>query len=228
MLGSMRVLIFIVILTTAAVARAQYDVAPSSIAGGGGASADITLVTRGTVGQSATMAANGGLFSLDSGFWPALGGVSLTTTSPTPAVSPSSPTPTRTFFVLPTASRTFPPTSTTTATALVSPTPTPIEPSATPESTMTETTATPEKTMTPDTTFTATVTPPPCVGDCDVDGSVTVDEIVRMVSIALGVDDVVNCGAADQNDDGDISVDEIVLAVNNALDGCGAVNDERT
>jgi len=49
-----------------------------------------------------------------------------------------------------------------------------------------------------------------------------------MVSIALGVDEVTSCAAADQNDDGDVSVDEIVLAVNDALNGCGPVNDERT
>jgi hypothetical protein len=61
-----------------------------------------------------------------------------------------------------------------------------------------------------------------CVGDCNVDGSVTVDEIVRMVNIALGQQDVSICPAADRDGSGTVTVDEIVQAVNNALNGCPA------
>lgn len=61
-----------------------------------------------------------------------------------------------------------------------------------------------------------------CVGDCDGDGFVTVDEIVRMVNIALGQQPLSVCPAADGNGDGQVTVDEIVRAVNNALNGCGA------
>ena len=69
-----------------------------------------------------------------------------------------------------------------------------------------------------------TPTPTPmqsCVGDCDGDGMVTVDEILKMVSIALGapVDD---CPAGDRDGDGEITVDEVLTAVTNALDGCPA------
>jgi hypothetical protein len=59
-----------------------------------------------------------------------------------------------------------------------------------------------------------------CVGDCDDNGAVTVAELVRAVSIALGTTAVENCEAVDRNDDGRVSVDELVAAVNNALAGC--------
>lgn len=77
---------------------------------------------------------------------------------------------------------------------------------------------------------TATATAPPtetsapqaCTGDCDGDGSVTVDEVVRGVNIALGTLAVTECQAFDQNADTLVTVDEIVAAVNRALNGCGA------
>jgi hypothetical protein len=59
-----------------------------------------------------------------------------------------------------------------------------------------------------------------CVGDCNGNGQVTVDEILTMVNIALGNADVSACGAGDANEDGQITVDEILTAVNNALNGC--------
>jgi hypothetical protein len=59
-----------------------------------------------------------------------------------------------------------------------------------------------------------------CVGDCGGDRSVTVDEIISMVSIALGNAAVEECDAGDANIDGQITVDEILAAVNNALNGC--------
>jgi hypothetical protein len=61
-----------------------------------------------------------------------------------------------------------------------------------------------------------------CVGDCDGDGSVTVDEIVRGVNIALGMSSVDDCPAFDGDGDGSVTVDEVVTAVNNALNGCAA------
>jgi hypothetical protein len=60
----------------------------------------------------------------------------------------------------------------------------------------------------------------PCVGDCDGDGNVTVDEIVRLVSIALGTATLDTCPAGDGDGSGSITVDEIVTAVTNALSGC--------
>ncbi|HEX7410270.1 MAG TPA: hypothetical protein VF515_21830 [Candidatus Binatia bacterium] len=62
--------------------------------------------------------------------------------------------------------------------------------------------------------------PSTCVGDCDGNGSVTVDEILTMVNIVLGDAPLLNCEAADANHDGQVTVDKIFTAVNNALNGC--------
>jgi hypothetical protein len=67
-----------------------------------------------------------------------------------------------------------------------------------------------------------TQTPSACVGDCNTDAHVTVDEILRMVNITLGNADVSVCRAGDANHDGQITIDEILRAVNNALNGCAA------
>jgi hypothetical protein len=67
----------------------------------------------------------------------------------------------------------------------------------------------------------ATCTPTvPCVGDCDGNGTVTVDEVLKMVNIALGNTAVATCTAGDGNCDNAITVDEILTAVNAALSGC--------
>ena len=106
------------------------------------------------------------------------------------------------------------------------PTPTPT-PTRTPTLTTTPTCACPSATNTP--THTVTPTQPPtatatpklvCVGDCDGDGMVTVDEIVLIVNIALGSVPVGACQAGDGNRDGEITIDEILTAVNHALNGC--------
>jgi plastocyanin len=77
----------------------------------------------------------------------------------------------------------------------------------------------------PSVTRAQTATPTPtalrCIGDCSQDGSVTVDELLTMVNIALGNTAVSACAAGDADDSGDISVNEIVAAVNSALNGCG-------
>jgi DNA-binding beta-propeller fold protein YncE len=62
---------------------------------------------------------------------------------------------------------------------------------------------------------------PPCVGDCNNDQSVTVDELLIMVNIALGNASADTCSAGDANQHGEITIDEILTAVNNALTGCG-------
>src|SRR6185295_19966287 len=59
-----------------------------------------------------------------------------------------------------------------------------------------------------------------CTGDCNLDGQVTVDEIVTAVNIALGMRPVGDCLAADSSGDGQVTVDEIVTTVNNGLNGC--------
>ena len=59
-----------------------------------------------------------------------------------------------------------------------------------------------------------------CIGDCDSSQQVTVNEILEMVNIALGLDAVPACRAGDANQDGMITVDEILKAVTLALTRC--------
>ncbi|MFI5397805.1 MAG: FG-GAP repeat domain-containing protein [Candidatus Binatia bacterium] len=70
----------------------------------------------------------------------------------------------------------------------------------------------------------AVVLAPPavCVGDCNGDGAVTVDEILTMVNIDLGSVPISACTAGVANGDQVITVAEILTAVNNALNGCTA------
>ena len=59
-----------------------------------------------------------------------------------------------------------------------------------------------------------------CVGDCNRDGVVTIDEVVRMVNIALGQQPSTACTPGDRDGDGSITVEEIVAAVGALLEGC--------
>jgi len=61
---------------------------------------------------------------------------------------------------------------------------------------------------------------PACPGDCNEDGSVTVDELVFSVGLALERNTLSGCLLADQNGDGDATIGEIVAAVDAALRGC--------
>jgi hypothetical protein len=61
---------------------------------------------------------------------------------------------------------------------------------------------------------------PSCVGDCNGDGEVTIDEITRCIGIVLAIIPIDQCEALDANGDGSTAVNEIVLGVNNALQGC--------
>jgi Tol biopolymer transport system component len=65
----------------------------------------------------------------------------------------------------------------------------------------------------------------PCVGDCDGDGRVSIEEVVRMVGIGLELitcrDDAEQaCLAGDASCDCRITIDEIIRAVANALNEC--------
>jgi hypothetical protein len=62
--------------------------------------------------------------------------------------------------------------------------------------------------------------PPSCVGDCNADGEVTVDEILTMVNIALGNADATACPNGIPSG-AQVDVALILTAVNNALNGCG-------
>jgi len=81
-------------------------------------------------------------------------------------------------------------------------------------------TTTPSTTATTPSTPTLANTPKPCLGDCNGDGQVTVNELITMVNIALGSASVSTCLAGDANGDGEITVNEIVAGVNHALSGC--------
>jgi hypothetical protein len=78
------------------------------------------------------------------------------------------------------------------------------------------------RTSTPTRTRTATATPRQvgCVGDCNQDGEVTVDEVLSAIGVALGTAAVNRCTAVDTDRDGRVTVDEILTAMNYALNGC--------
>lgn len=63
---------------------------------------------------------------------------------------------------------------------------------------------------------------PACIGDCDGDGVVTVNEVVTLVRVLLGQTPLGLCAEADVNGDGAIDVAEIVKAVRSLLVGCAA------
>ncbi len=111
---------------------------------------------------------------------------------------------------------------TATQTATLTPT---ASPTATPTTILTSTstpTESPTPTQTPTASATATLTrtPVPCVGNCNGDAQVTVNELITMVNIALGTAPLSTCPVGDANGDKDITVNEIIAAVNNALNGC--------
>jgi len=59
---------------------------------------------------------------------------------------------------------------------------------------------------------------PALVGDCNKDGRVLIDELIRGVNIALGGTPVTACTPFDRSRDGMVTVDELVRGVRNALD----------
>ncbi|MFQ5665490.1 MAG: choice-of-anchor Q domain-containing protein [Candidatus Binatia bacterium] len=143
------------------------------------------------------------------------------TPTPTPSHTPSrtptvSSTTTPTTTPLPSSTPTLTPTSAATAT---------VRPTATKTAADTPT-ATPTRTatVTPTIVPSATPTSSPCAGDCNGSGTITVDEVVTLVNIALGGSEVTSCEAGDQTQDGRITIDEILRAVNNALRGCAAAS----
>jgi WD40 repeat protein len=79
-------------------------------------------------------------------------------------------------------------------------------------------TPTPTPTFTPKPT--QTPTPSSCLGDCNADGQVTVDELLIGLDMALGSFEDPSCGAFDRNRDNGVSIDEVVGAVGSALTGC--------
>ena len=67
---------------------------------------------------------------------------------------------------------------------------------------------------------TGTPPTPSCVGDCNGNGVVTINELILGVNIALGSAAVDDCPAFDENGNGMVGINELIAAVNNALGGC--------
>ncbi len=63
---------------------------------------------------------------------------------------------------------------------------------------------------------------PVCAGDCDGDGAVAINELIRGVNIALGNADLASCVAVDRDGNDAVAINELIAAVNNALNGCAA------
>lgn len=120
---------------------------------------------------------------------------------------------------------------------------TPVPPTPGPSRTATRTSAiTPSSTSTPSGTATPTVTgsipatatpsetptptPTPtegastCIGDCNDDGEVAINELITGVNMALGVAPPTSCPSFDVNGDGEVGINELIQAVTNALSGC--------
>jgi hypothetical protein len=69
---------------------------------------------------------------------------------------------------------------------------------------------------------TATAGPTPCPGDCNGDGAVTIDELVREIESALDQSPAADCNA-DLDASGAITINEMVVAVAAALAGCATL-----
>lgn len=67
-----------------------------------------------------------------------------------------------------------------------------------------------------------------CVGDCNRDVSVTVDEVVFGVNIALGSAQLDACPAFDADGNDAVTVDELITAIGFALTGCPAASPTST
>lgn len=111
-----------------------------------------------------------------------------------------------------TPTETMPPTPSATPSATSS---APVTPTATSTATVT---ATPSVTATP--TVTPTPAARPCIGDCDRDGVVRVDELLRGVAVALAGSEPASCPAADGDGDRRVSIAELIAAIAAALNGC--------
>lgn len=94
-----------------------------------------------------------------------------------------------------------------------------------PEDTVTPTvTATPGGSTTEDPATSPTPSPTPtqpCLGDCDGNASVGVNELITSVRISLDESPITDCFAADLNLDLYVTINELIGAVNSALYGCG-------
>jgi len=229
-------LLFQVVRVPPAVAQpSSYELKLGTIAGGGASfSTGERFSLGGTIGQPDAGTTIGGTYTLRGGFWNQVAlGVAPTPTSTPSSTATATPTLSSTSMVTRTptsASTTAIFTATPTRTVTNTHTPTPTTPSLTHTPTVTFA-PTPTPTASATAPPTATATPSPtaiseCTGDCDGGGTVTVDELVTGVNIALGSLDVVACHPFDADRNDSVTIDELVNAVNNALDGCDILGRE--
>jgi hypothetical protein len=61
----------------------------------------------------------------------------------------------------------------------------------------------------------------PCTGDCDASGTVTVNELITMVNVALGNAQPTACPSGIPSGAG-VDISLIIQAVNHALTSCAA------
>lgn len=78
------------------------------------------------------------------------------------------------------------------------------------------------RTAPPTSTPTPTVAPQVCAGDCNGDRLISVDDLIKVVNVALGNAALAQCPAGDVDGSTAITINEILVAVNNALAGCPA------
>jgi len=64
-----------------------------------------------------------------------------------------------------------------------------------------------------------------CIGDCNQDGAVPINELVLLVNIAGGRTPLASCspGVIDDNGNGSADIDELVSAVVSSISVCGTV-----
>lgn len=117
------------------------------------------------------------------------------------------------FTPTPTASRTATAALTQTSTPVATGTPTRTAVAATATSTGVIATVTSTATATP-------TSPATCVGDCNADQRVTINEVLTGVNIALGNLSIGECPVFDANHNGSVEVNELIMAVGNALHEC--------
>jgi Ca2+-binding EF-hand superfamily protein len=60
----------------------------------------------------------------------------------------------------------------------------------------------------------------PCIGDCNDDGQLNINELIRGVNIALGNADLATCPSFDRDGNGRVAINELIAAVTAALFGC--------
>ena len=63
-----------------------------------------------------------------------------------------------------------------------------------------------------------------CTVDCNADGTVNINELIRGTNIGLGTASLATCERADRNQNGAVSIDELITGVSKALMGCALLD----